>query len=88
MLSMANDDMIRLCMMYPEKFFFDVTGGKNNMKCNVFIMCTKDSSGQCFAKNITVIPSERSWVFMTIFKFSFEHLYGQITVEHEQVGID
>ena len=40
MLSMANDDMIRLCMMYPETFFFDVTGGTNDMKCNVFIMCT------------------------------------------------
>ena len=44
MLSMANDDMIRLCMMYPATFFFDVTGGTNNMKRNVFIMCTKDSS--------------------------------------------
>ena len=87
MLSMANDDMIRLCMMYPETFFFDVTGGTNNMSHNVFIMCTKDSSGKCFATNVTVIPSERSWVFMTIFKFAFEHLYGEITIERNRLGL-
>ena len=87
MLSMDNDDMIRLCMMYQETFFFDVTGGTNNMRINVFIMYTKDRSGKFFATNITVITSERSWVFMTIFKFAFEHLYGKISVEHNRLGL-
>jgi hypothetical protein len=87
LFSLATDEMIRLVMMYPEVIFMDVTGQTNRQKKDLFIAAIKDSVGQVFPGNITVIPSGKAWVFMLIFQHAFPFLFGEGTVSMNRLGL-
>jgi hypothetical protein len=80
LLSLASDEMIRLVTAYPEVFFMDVTAGTNRQKRGMFLAVVKDSSGKTYPGNITIVPSEKSWVFGCIFEHAFCQLYGKATL--------
>lgn len=87
MLSIASDEMIRLVMMYPEVFFMDVTGGVNRQKRDFFLIAIKDAMGKAFTANITTIPSGRSWVYTSIYRFVLPWLYGKETIERNRLAL-
>lgn len=85
LLSLATDEMIRLVTAYPEVFFMDVTANTNRQKRGMFLAVVKDSSGKTYPGNITIVPSERSWVFGCIFEHAFSELYGKATLAMTQL---
>jgi hypothetical protein len=86
-LSMASDEMIRHVQMFPEVWFMDVTAQTNKQNRDIFIMVVKDASRQCYAGNITVIPSGQLWVFMRIYSMFFLELYGMVTVRRNRLAL-
>ena len=40
-------------------------------------MAVRSPSGDTIAGNLTVIPSSQKWVFHTMYKFAFPHLYSE-----------
>ena len=87
LLSIASDEMIRMCMMNPEVFYMDVTANTNRQKRDLFVLCVKDSLGKSYPVNITVIPSGKKWVFHTIYSSSFCLLYGEKTISCNRLAI-
>ena len=87
MLLIASDEMIRLVMMYPEVFFMDVTGGVNRQKRDFFLIAIKDAMGKAFTANITTIPSGRSWVYTSIYRFVLPFLYGKETIQRNRLAL-
>ena len=87
LISIATKEMIRLCMMFPEVFFMDVAHGTNRQKRDMFVLCTKDSDGKAYTTNLTLVPSGKSWVFDTIYKEAFIHLYGETTVFRNRLAV-
>ena len=74
-LSFASDEMIRMVTMFPEVFFMDVTCCTNCQNKPLFLMVLKDANGEAHIGNISVLPSEKRWVFNEIFKTVFIALY-------------
>ena len=86
-LSIASDQMMRHVHMFPETWFMDVTANTNRLKRDIFLMVVRDSNGQCFVGNLTVIPSGQSWVFMKIYRTFFVQLYGYVTISQNRLGL-
>ena len=87
LISMPTKEMIKLCMMFPEVFFMDVTHRTKRQKRDMFVLCTKDSDGKAYTTNLTVVPSGKSWVFDTIYKEAFISLYGETTVSQNRLAV-
>ena len=87
LISIATKKMIRLCMMFLEVFFMDKTHRTNRQKRDMFVLCTKDSDGKAYTTNLTLVPSGKSWLFDTIYKEAFIHLYGETTVSRNQLAV-
>ena len=49
--------------------------GTNREKKDLFIVAVRSSGGDTLPVNLTVIPSGQKWVFDTIYKTAFPHLY-------------
>ncbi len=84
-LSFASDEMIRMVNMFPEVFFMDVTCRTNRQNKPLFLMVLKDASGEAHIGNISVLPSEKRWVFNEIFKTVFIELYGESTIRRNRL---
>ena len=67
-LSIASDEMVRHVQMFPEVAYMDVTSKTNRQKRDVFLMVVKDASGETFIGNVTLIPSQKRWVFHMIYR--------------------
>lgn len=87
LLSVATDDMIRLCMMFPEVFFMDCTAGTNKQRRTLFVMAIKDSEGKCFPCNLSVLPSGQQWVFQFLYEVAFKELYGETTLSRVRLAL-
>ena len=79
MISIATDEMIRLVTMHPEVWFMDVTHGTNRQRRDLFMLAIRTPTGETFSGNITIIPSEKKWIFHCIYRYAFIHLYGTDT---------
>lgn len=84
-VAIATDEMLRHVHMFPEVFFMDVTSGTNRQKRDLFVLVVRDSSGECYIGNITVIPSGQSWVFMKIYETFFFLLFGKRTISRNRL---
>jgi len=84
-LSFASDEMIRMVNMFPDVFFMDVTSSTNRQNKPLFLMVVKDANGESHIGNISVLPSEKKWVFNEIFKTVFLELYGEHTIQRNQL---
>ncbi len=84
-LSFASDEMIRMVNMFPEVFFMDVTCSTNRQNKPLFLMVLKDANGEAHIGNISVLPSEKRWVFNEIFKTVFIELYGKSTIRRNRL---
>ena len=84
-LSFASDEMIRMVNMFPEVFFMDVTCCTNRQNKPLFLMVLKDANGEAHIGNISVLPSEKRWVFNEIFKTVFIELYGESTIRRNRL---
>ena len=80
-LSVASDEMIRAMQMYPEVQFMDCAANLNGQRRDVFFSVIKDSAGQCFIVNITVLPCQQRWIFLKIYQTFFLSLYGEDTID-------
>ena len=80
-LSFASDEMIRMVHMFPEVFFMDVTNSTNRQNKPLFLMVVKDANGETHVGNISVLPSEKKWVFNEIYQTIFVSLYGETTMK-------
>ncbi len=76
-LSFASDDMIYMVNMFLEVFFMDVTCCTNHQNKPLFLMVLKDANGEGHIGNISVLPSEKCWVFNEIFQTVFTKFYGE-----------
>ena len=70
-LSVASDEMMRTVYMFPKVVYMDVTLGTNKQKHNLFLMVVKDGNGETYIGNVTIIPSQKQWVFMKIYQTFF-----------------
>ena len=84
-LSFASDEMIRMVNMFPEVFFMDVTSSTNRQNKPLFLMVVKDANGESHIGNISILPSEKKWVFNEIFKTVFLELYGEHTIKRNNL---
>jgi hypothetical protein len=84
-LSFALDEMIRMVNMFPEVFFMDVTCSTNRQNKPLFLMVLKDANGEAHIGNISVLPSEKRWVFNEIFKTVFTKLYGESMIHRNRL---
>ena len=58
----------------------DVTYNVNKQHKDLFTTIVKDSSGQTFIGNTTLIPLGKHWVFGLIYKYFFPRIYGDVTI--------
>ncbi len=72
--------MICMIQIFPELFFMDVTCSTNWQNKPLFLMVVKDADGEAHIGNISVLPSEKKWVFNEIYKTMFITLYGKETI--------
>ena len=84
-LSFASDEMIRMVHMFPEVFFMDVTNSTNRQNKPLFLMVVKDANGETHVGNISVLPSEKKWVFNEIYQTIFVSLYGETTMNRNRL---
>ena len=85
LVSIATDEMMRLCMMFPEVFYMDVTNNTNTNKKDLFVLVTKDSAGKSYTTNLMLLPSGKAWVFMCIYRHAMVDLYGKHTIERNRL---
>ncbi len=78
--SFASDKIICMVNMFPEVFFMNVTCCTNCQSKPLFLMVLKDANGEAHIGNISVLQSEKRWVFNEIFKTIFIKLYGDSTI--------
>lgn len=86
-LSCATTEMIQLVSMHPEVWFMDVTFGTNVQKQRLFVGAVRSPTRGTFPFNLTVICSERKWVFDTIYRQAFIALYGATTVSRNRLAL-
>ena len=55
-ITIADDDMIRHVHMFPEVMFMGVIANTNRQQRDLFLMVVKDTSGECFICNATLLP--------------------------------
>lgn len=84
-LSFASDDMVRMVNMFPEVFFMDVTCSTNRQNKPLFLMVVKDANGETHIGNISVLPSEKKWVFNEVIRTIFITLYGTETIKRNRL---
>ena len=84
-LSCASDEMMRMVHMFPEVFSMDVTCSTNRQNKPLFFMVVKDANGEAHVGNISVLPSEKKWVFNEIYKTIFIKLYGEETIKRNRL---
>ena len=82
MISIAIDKMIRFVTMHPEVWFMDVTHGTNRQRRDLFMLAIRTPTGETFPGNLTIIPSQKRWIFHCIYWYAFIHLYGVDTCSH------
>ncbi len=75
-LSFASDKMISMMNMFLEVFFMDVTFSTNCQNRPLFLIVLKDANGEAHIGNISVLPSEKNWVFNEIFRTVFMLIWG------------
>ena len=85
MISIATDEMIRLVTMHPEVWFMDVTHGTNRQRRDLFMLAIRTPTGETFPGNITIIPSQKRWIFHCIYRYAFIHLCGTDTCSHNRL---
>jgi hypothetical protein len=85
MISIATDEMIRLVTMHPEVWFMDVTHGTNRQRRDLFMLAIRTPTGETFPGNITIIPSQKRWIFHCIYRYAFIHLYGTDTCSRNRL---
>ncbi len=76
-LLFASDKMICMVNMFPQVFFMDVTCSTNCQNKPLFLIVLENAIGEACIGNISVLPSEKHWVFNEIFKTVFTELYGE-----------
>ncbi len=79
-LLFASDEMIHMVNMFPNVIYMDVTCCMNCQNKPLFLMVVKDTNGETHVGNISVLPSEKKWVFNKMFKRVFVELYGEHTI--------
>ena len=87
LVSMATDSMIRQVSMHPKVWFCDVTAGTNLQKRDLFVMAVRNPTGKTFPGNLTIIPSGKRWVFVTLFQVAFLFLYGAVTCSRNRINL-
>ena len=50
--------------------------GTNRQGKELFVMAVRSASGDTLPGNLTIIPSGQKWVFHSIYKYCFPHLYS------------
>ena len=85
MISIVTDEMIRLVTMHPEVWFMDVTHGTNRQRRDLFMLVIRTPTGETFSGNITIIPSQKRWIFHCIYRYAFIHLYGTDTCSRNRL---
>ncbi len=80
LIDFASDEMIHMMNKFPEVFFTDGICSMNCQNKHLFLMVLKDANGEAHIGNISVLPSEKRWVFNEIFKTVFTKLYGESTI--------
>ncbi len=58
----------------------DIACSTNCQNKPLFLMVLKDAKGEAHIGNISVLPSEKRWVFNDFFKIVFTELYGESTI--------
>ncbi len=57
----------------------DVTCSTNQRYRPLFLMVVKDTNGEAHVGNISVLPSEKKWVFNEIYKTMFITMHDEET---------
>ena len=78
-LSVASDEMMRTVHMFLEVVYMYVISGINKQKRDLFLMVVKDGNGETYIGNVTIIPSQKLWVFMKIYQTFCLYLYGTVS---------
>ena len=50
--------------------------GTNRQGKELFVMAVRSAGGDTLPGNLTIIPSGQKWVFHSIYKYCFPHLYS------------
>ena len=56
-------------------------------KTQLFLMVVKDGNGETYIGNVTIIQSQKQWVFIKIYQTVFLYIYGQGTVSRFQLAV-
>ena len=59
-----------------ESHSLSIRTGTNWQGKELFVMAVRSASGDNFSGNLTIIPSGQKWVFHSICKYAFPHLYS------------
>ena len=86
-LSLATNSMTKRVHMFPEVFYLDVTANTNILKRDLFLMVVKEANGSTAIGNVTVIPSNKRWVYSFIYRHFFLRLYGEQTILRNRLCI-
>ena len=79
--------MQRHVHMFPEVMFLDVVANTNCQKRNMFPMVVKDSSGECFIGNATILPCGQGWIFTKFYRYFFYQLYDPCTLSRLRLAL-
>jgi len=59
-----------------ESHSLSIRTGTNQQGKELFVMAVRSASGDTLPGNLTIIPSGQKWVFHSIYKYAFPHLYS------------
>ena len=68
-----------------KDWFMDVTHGTNRQQRDLFMLAIRTPTGETFPGNITIIPSQKRWIFHCIYRYAFIHLCGTDTCSHNRL---
>jgi hypothetical protein len=72
----VTDEELRMAKMHPDFFAFDVTHQTNQEKRDMFVGVGKDGNNKAFHGFHALLPSQKRWVFGTLYTVVLPKLWG------------